>query len=47
MDGFVHLRDVKESDLPIFFEHQLDPVAYQMAGMPSRDREAYLGTRIK
>lgn len=42
MDGVVHLRDVKEADLPIFFEHQLDPVAYQMADMPSRDREAYM-----
>jgi RimJ/RimL family protein N-acetyltransferase len=42
MDGVVHLRDVKEADLPIFFEYQLDPVAYQMAGVPSRDREAYM-----
>ena len=42
LDGVVHLRDVKEADLPIFFEHQLDSVAYQMAGMPSRDREAYM-----
>ncbi len=42
MDGIVHLRIVKEADLPIFFEHQLDPVAYQMAGMPSKDREAYM-----
>ncbi len=42
MDGVVHLREVHEADLPIFFEHQLDPVAYQMAGMPSKDREDYL-----
>ncbi len=42
MDGVVHLRNMNESDLPIFFEHQLDPVAYQMAGVPSRDREAYM-----
>jgi RimJ/RimL family protein N-acetyltransferase len=42
MDEVVHLRVVNEADLPIFFEHQLDPVAYQMAGLPSRDREAYM-----
>lgn len=27
----VHLREVKESDLPIFFEQQLDPAANDMA----------------
>ena len=37
-----------ESDLPIFFEQQLDPVANQMAAFPARDREAFMAhwTRI-
>lgn len=42
MAGDVRLRDVLESDLPIFFEHQLDPVATQMAAFPARDREAFM-----
>ena len=36
------LRDVIESDLPIFFEQQLDPVANDMAGFPARDRDAFM-----
>lgn len=35
------LRDVTEEDLPVFFEHQLDPEANQMASFPARDREAF------
>ncbi len=42
MTGDVHLRDVLESDLPLFFEHQLDPDATQMAAFPSRDRDAFM-----
>lgn len=38
----IQLRDVAESDLPIFFEQQLDPEATQMASFPSRNREAFL-----
>jgi RimJ/RimL family protein N-acetyltransferase len=38
----VHLREVIESDLPIFFEQQLDPDATRMAAFPSRDREAFM-----
>jgi RimJ/RimL family protein N-acetyltransferase len=38
----VLLRDVIENDLPIFFEHQLDPEATRMAAFPSRDREAFM-----
>ncbi|MGH2528183.1 MAG: GNAT family N-acetyltransferase [Actinomycetota bacterium] len=37
----IFLRDVTEDDLPIFFEHQLDPEANQMAAVPARDREAF------
>ena len=35
------MRDVIESDLPIFFEHQQDPEATSMAAFPARDREAF------
>lgn len=38
----VRLRDVTEDDLPIFFEHQLDPDADQMAAFPARDRQAFM-----
>ena len=37
----VALRDVTEDDLPIFFDHQSDPVANQMAGFPAREWEAF------
>src|SRR5262245_46692758 len=37
----VLIRDVNPSDLPIFFEHQLDPAAVRMAAFFSRDREAF------
>jgi RimJ/RimL family protein N-acetyltransferase len=40
--GAVTLRDVIESDLPIFYEQQLDPDAARMAAFPSRDREAFM-----
>jgi RimJ/RimL family protein N-acetyltransferase len=40
--GDVRLRDVAEDDLPIFFEHQRDPVANEMAAFPARDREAFM-----
>jgi RimJ/RimL family protein N-acetyltransferase len=44
----VTLRDVTEADLPIFFAHQLDPEATQMAAFASRDRDAFMAhwTRI-
>jgi RimJ/RimL family protein N-acetyltransferase len=38
----VRLRDVTESDLPIFFEHQRDPDATRMAAFTARDREAFM-----
>ncbi len=40
MPNTVVLRDVIASDLPIFFEQQLDPVANQMAAFPAMNREA-------
>jgi len=42
MTDIVFLRDVTESDLPIFFEQQLDPEATEMAAFPSRDRDAFM-----
>src|SRR5689334_20021850 len=42
MTSDVRLRDVIEADLPIFFEHQLDPNATRMAAFPSRDRVAFM-----
>jgi len=42
MTNQVSLRDVKESDLPIFFDQQLDPEATRMAAFPSRDRDAFM-----
>lgn len=36
------LRDATENDLPIFYEHQLDPEATAMAAFPSRDRDTFL-----
>ena len=39
--GIVLLRNVRPSDLPIFFEQQLDPDAVRMAAFFSRDREAF------
>jgi RimJ/RimL family protein N-acetyltransferase len=35
------LRDVVEADLPIFFEHQRDPEAVEMAAFPAREREPF------
>ena len=37
----VSLRDVIETDLLTFFEHQCDPLATAMAGFPARQREAF------
>lgn len=39
----IQLRNVLDSDLPVFFEHQKDPEANQMAAFPSRDRQSFLG----
>ncbi len=48
MRNHVQLRDVIETDLPIFFEQQMDPEATQMAALPSRGRQAFMAhwTRI-
>jgi len=38
----VQLRDVIETDLPIFFEQQSDPESTEMAAFPSRSREGFM-----
>jgi RimJ/RimL family protein N-acetyltransferase len=35
------LRDIEPTDLPIFYEHQLDAEATRMAAVPARDRAAF------
>jgi RimJ/RimL family protein N-acetyltransferase len=37
----VWLRNVEPSDLPIFYEQQLDPNATRMAAFPARDRASF------
>lgn len=41
-EGSPMLRDVLESDLPIFFEQQRDTVALEMASVPSHELAAFL-----
>jgi RimJ/RimL family protein N-acetyltransferase len=41
MEPKVQLRDVEPSDLPLFFEHQRDPIAVAMVAFQSRDRAAF------
>ena len=41
MSTQAYLRPVVPTDLPIFFEHQLDPDGTQMAAFPARDRAAF------
>jgi hypothetical protein len=37
----VRLREVIKEDLPIFFEHQLNADALEMAAHAPRDKEAF------
>lgn len=37
----ITLRQVTDADLPLLFEQQRDPLSAQMAGVPSRDEEAF------
>ncbi|MEZ5307197.1 MAG: GNAT family N-acetyltransferase [Pyrinomonadaceae bacterium] len=36
------LRDVEASDLPVFFEHQREPEANDMAAFPPRELDAFM-----
>jgi RimJ/RimL family protein N-acetyltransferase len=40
--GGVELREVTEEDLPIFFEHQIDPEALRMAAFTPRNRKEFM-----
>jgi RimJ/RimL family protein N-acetyltransferase len=42
MQAIVTLRDVTSADLPIFYQHQHDPEAANMAGFPSREWEPFI-----
>jgi RimJ/RimL family protein N-acetyltransferase len=42
MSGEVELREVTETDLPVFYEHQREPEANRMADFPRREREAFM-----
>jgi len=37
----IQLRNVEANDLPLFFEHQRDPIAVAMVAFSSRDRAAF------
>jgi RimJ/RimL family protein N-acetyltransferase len=41
MHDDIQLRDIEPTDLPVFYEHQLDPDATRMAAFPARDRAAF------
>lgn len=47
MTNGVQLREVRPTDLPIFYKQQLDPEAIQMAAFPSRDRDGFMSHWIK
>jgi RimJ/RimL family protein N-acetyltransferase len=38
----IELRAVIDSDLPILFEHQADPIADEMAALRARDRDSFV-----
>ena len=37
----IALRDVIQTDLPVFFEHQREPEANEMAAFPARELDAF------
>ena len=38
----VELREVREDDIPIFFEHQCDPQALAMAAFSARGKDEFI-----
>jgi RimJ/RimL family protein N-acetyltransferase len=42
MNNSVELRDAIETDLPLFYEQQLDPEAIRMAAFPTRGKDAFM-----
>jgi RimJ/RimL family protein N-acetyltransferase len=47
MSGEVIIRETLESDWPILFEYQRDPVSSEMADVPARDWDAYIAHQRK
>jgi RimJ/RimL family protein N-acetyltransferase len=43
----VGLRDMREEDIHVFFEHQRDPAANELAAFPARDRDGHMAHWIK
>ena len=41
MTPAVRLRSVEDRDVEVFFEHQADPQAVEMAAFPARDRDQF------
>lgn len=37
----VHLRNVEDGDIEVFFDHQADPQAVEMAAFPARDEDQF------
>ena len=37
----VRLRSVEDPDIDVFFDHQADPQAVEMAAFPARDKDAF------
>jgi RimJ/RimL family protein N-acetyltransferase len=37
----MELREVRDGDVAVFYEHQADPVAGELAAVPARDREEH------
>src|SRR6478736_6725550 len=37
----VRLRSVEDRDLDVFFDHQADPQAVEMAAFPARDKDQF------
>ena len=37
----VHLRSVHDQDVEVFFDHQADPQAVEMAAFPARDKDQF------
>ena len=38
----VTLRDMVESDLPVLYEHQRDPLAVEMAAFPPKEKNKFM-----
>ena len=38
----IHLREVVQSDLPIFYDQQREPEANRIADFPARERDAFM-----